>query len=181
MTDSEKVKAMKDKVAGVVEKLKEEGQAVEIVFVRLLNRRARTSDFTMIEARFANVKQASEVRTNFIKKRDSTEMEDINVIPTVRLATRVRIEVMQAVARLIKQNDATVSKTQCLQFVCKPVMKVFRKDSAGNEFPRVMTFIDVVSWALENNVQKQVDLGKAYEKAGSSFRGTLAQHFVIMS
>ena len=61
--------------------------------------------------------------------------------------------------------------------VPKPVIKITRK-SAGSESTRAVLFIKVVSWAKEN--AENVDLMKARDRAGASFRGTLAQHFVLL-
>jgi hypothetical protein len=146
-----------------------------------LNRKSRFPDNTVLEVRFQNETQAKSIRANYVKVRDSEDLENFNITPTVRLATRVRVEILQAVSKLMRQQDSSVSKVHCLQFVPKPVLKVFRKDVRGNEFPIVMSFIDCVLWALENDLEKSLDLKKAYQKAGSAFKGRMPQHFVVMS
>lgn len=181
MKDEERNPIMKQKVESLVSKLREEGQEIEVVFVRHLNRQARNPENTVLEVRFKSEQQAGFVRANFIKKKESPDFENINITPTVRLATRVRVELIQAVARVIKQEDSMVSKTQCLQFVPKPILKVFRKDRRGTEYSTVMTFIDCVVWVMENDLEKKLDLKWAYKRAGSAFKGTLNQHFVLMS
>lgn len=181
MTDQEKIPALKSKVEGFVEILLDEGQTAKVVFVRHLNRKSRNPDLTVLEVKFEDAKQAGTIRSNFIKKRGSPELGDINVTPTVRLATRVRVELLIAIAEVLKKRDPLVTKTQCLQYTCKPVLKVFRKNNAGNEFPSFMTFIDCVLWVKENNCEDQLELKKAYERAGSAFRGSVSQHFVVMS
>ena len=55
-----------------------------------------------------------------------------------------------------------------------------RKSFSGTEVTRTMTFIDAVNWVKENGLLGRMDLTKARERAGSSSRGTLAQHFVIL-
>jgi hypothetical protein len=172
---------MRQKVEDFINPLKEAEQEYEITFVKHLNQHSRNPDNTVLEARFKNEKQASSIRANFIKKKDHADFSSYNVTPAVRLATRVRIEIIQAVARVLKRTDSTVSKTQCLQFVPKPTLKVFRKDNGGNESSRVMSFVDCILWVLENELEKSVDLSKASQRAGSNFRSTMAQHFVIMS
>jgi hypothetical protein len=181
MKDAERVSTMKSKVEGFLSKLKDEGQRIDVIFVRHLNRQARNPENTVLEVRLGNGEQALSVRNKFVKVRDETEWENFNITPTVRLATRVRIEILQAVSKVVKAKDTSVSRTQCLQFVNKPVLKVFRKDDRGNEYFRVMSFIDSVVWIIENEFEKQLDLRKAYQKAGSNFRSTITQHFVIMN
>jgi hypothetical protein len=181
MKDQDRIQMMRQKVEELFDKLKEEGQVYEIIFVKHLNRQARNPDNTVLEVRLGDSKQAGDIRSKFIQKRTSSEWENYNITPAVRLSTRVRVELLQAIGRVIKADDETVSRTQCLQFVPRPVLKVYRKDSRGNEFHRIMTFIDCVIWVMENNLEKSLDLKKAYERAGSNFSGTLAQHFVLMS
>ena len=54
------------------------------------------------------------------------------------------------------------------------------KSFAGTEVTRSMSFIEAVCWVKEQGLLNVVDLKKARERAGSSFRGTMAQHFVLM-
>ena len=104
----------------------------------------------------------------------------LNVSPVVRLATRVRIEIMHAIAELIKKYDRSVTSAYCLQYIPKPVIKVVRKSAMGQEFSRTMSFIEAVSWVKENHLQQSIDFNKARERAGVSQRSTLAQHFVLL-
>jgi hypothetical protein len=181
MRDAERNPLMRSKVEEFISQFKEKDQEYQIEFVRHLNRKSRFPDNTVLEVRFRDEAQARSIRTNYIKIRDNSDLDNFNVTPTVRLATRVRIEILQAVSKLVRQHDSSVSKVHCLQFVSKPVLKVFRKDVRGNEYPTVMSFIDCVIWTLENDLEKSLDLRKAYQKAGSAFKGRMSQHFVIMS
>jgi hypothetical protein len=181
LKEEERNEVMKNKVREVLVKLNIEDPQPELVYVKHLNRQARNPDNAVLEVKLKNKQQAESIRSAFIKMRDSPTVENLNITPVVRLATRVRIEILQAVSRLLKSKDSTVSKTQCLQFVPKPVLKVFRKDNRGNEFPKVMTFIDSIVWVVDNNYENQLDLKKAYQRAGANFKGVIAQHFVIMS
>jgi len=181
MKDDERNPLMKSKVEETIKKIVDDDQEFEVVFVRHLNRQSRSTDFTILEVRFKSEKQAADVRSSFIKKRNSAGLENINITPTVRLATRVRIEILQAIGIAMKKEDSSVTKTQCLQFVPKPVLKVFRSDSRGQEYSRVMTFADCIIWTLENDAEKSLGLKKAYDRAGSAFRGLMSQHFVIMA
>ena len=107
-------------------------------------------------------------------------MDKLNISPVVRVSTRVRIEILHSVAELLKRGDPSISAAYCLQFVPKPVIKVISKSGAGTESTRTMTFIDAVRWVRENNLLNEIDLRKARTRAGSAFRGTMAQNFVLL-
>jgi hypothetical protein len=182
MTGEEKVREMKIRVQGLFNKLQsQEDQEFEVIFVRHLNRQVRGLNNTVIEVKLANEKQAKDLRSAFVlKKKNSSEVDSINIAPVVRLATRVRIEIMHAVAGSMKQSDPTIEKAFCVQFIPKPMIKIVRKDRAGNEVAKNMSFLESVSWVKENNCERTLDLRKAYERAGAAFRGTLQQTFVVL-
>ena len=181
MDEPNKIKAMKDKIMAIIELLRESEQelALELLFVRHLNKQIRGQKSAVIEAKFADAKQTKELRTIFVKKQKSLP-EKINVTPVVRLATRVRIEMLHSIAFLLKRQDRTISSAMCIQFIPKPIIKVVYKSFAGTEVTRSMSFIEAVCWVKEQGLLNVVDLKKARERAGSSFRGTMAQHFVLM-
>ena len=105
----------------------------------------------------------------------------MNVAPVVRVATRVRIEILHSVANLLQRYDHTIIKSMCLQYIPKPVIKIVRRSVSGTEYVRTMTFIEAVCWVEENGLSNSINLSKAYERAGSRFRGTLTQTFVLLS
>ena len=177
MTDTVKIPAMKSKIEEIFESIKEQDQSFEVVFVRHLNKQVRGQKSSVIEVKLADEKQAKELRAEFVKKFKS--FDKINITPVVRLATRVRIEIMHSICFYLKRQDSSVVKASCLQFVPKPVIKVVRKSFAGTEVTRTMTFIDGLNWVKESGLLGRMDLTKARNRAGSSFRGTLAQHFVL--
>ena len=43
-----------------------------------------------------------------------------------------------------------------------------------------MTFIEAIRWVKSNGYVGKIDLNKAYDRAGASSRGTLAQNFVLL-
>ena len=105
----------------------------------------------------------------------------MNINPVVRLSTRVRVEILHSVVDLYKRHDPTVVRAMCLQYIPKPVIKIIRKSAGGTEFARTMTFIEAVCWVKENDYCNAIKLGRAYERAGSAFRATMTQNFVLMS
>lgn len=105
----------------------------------------------------------------------------INITPVVRVATRVRIEMLHSIAQLLKRRDPTVISSMCVQYIPKPVIKVVRRTYAGLQNTRSMSFIEAVSWVKEQGLERFVDLSKAYDRAGATFRSTMAQTFVLMN
>ena len=181
LKDTDKIAAMKAKVAELIELLKEEDQEYEVQFVRHLNNQVRGQKSSVLEVRFASPKQAMAFRAEFAKKQKTVTLPDkVNITPVVRLATRVRIEMMHSIANAIKRYDTSVVRALCLQYIPKPVIKVVRKSAMGQEFSRTMSFIEAVSWVKENHLQQSIDFNKARERAGVSQRSTLAQHFVLL-
>ena len=179
MSEEDKIRAMKATVKEIITNIKDEGQVIEVQFVRHLNQQIKGQKSAVIEVKLADAQQAKILRQEFVKK-FNVFGKQMNITPVVRLATRVRIEIMHSVCFYLKRLDPTIVKATCLQFVPKPVIKVTRKTAAGNESSRTMTFIDAINWVRENNLADSIDLSKARERAGAGFRGTLAQHFVLL-
>ena len=179
MADVDKVKAMRAKVGEIIDSLKEVDQVFEVQFVKHLNKQIRGQKYSVLEVRFPDTKQAKEFRNEFVKKRKSLP-EKVNVTPVVRLATRVRIEMMHSICEVMKHHDNSIIRAHCLQFVPKPVIKVVWKSAAGNELAKTISFIEAVCWVRENGYEKSIDLKKARDRAGAAFKGTLAQNFVLM-
>ena len=180
MNDVDKIKAMKTKIVEIFDLLKAPDQVYEVVFVRHLNSQIRGAKTAVIEVKLADTKQAKDIRTEFVKKRK--ELSDkLNISPVVRLATRVRIEIMHSVADLLKRHDHSISSAYCLQYIPKPVIKIKRRSTpGGQEVTRTMAFCEAISWVQENVLQNVIDLKKARGRAGAAFRATLAQHFVLL-
>ena len=179
MDDPGKIRAMRAKVTEIIDVLKEEGQSYEIQFVRHLNKQIKGARFAVIEVKFPEPKQAKDLRSLFVKKRKSLP-EKMNITPVVRLATRVRVEMMHSIAATIKRVDKTVVNAMCLQYVPKPVIKVARKTVAGIDVTKTMSFTESIAWVKANGLSDRIDLTKAYERAGASARGTLSQNYVLL-
>ena len=179
MSEADKVKAMKEKVMEIVNSIKDPEQTFELLFVKHLNNQIRGQRSAVIEAKFANATQAQDIRKKFVEKHKELGLK-INVTPVVRVATRVRVEMMHSIANLLLKKDLTVTKAMCVQFIPKPVIKVVRKNVGGTEITRTMSFTEAVCWIRAQGLENALDLGKARARLGALFRGTVAQHFVLM-
>ena len=71
----------------------------------------------MLEVKFESEQQASNFRADFVKKqkdKDPNLPAKMNVAPVVRLATRVRVEILHSVANLLQRHDSTIIRAMCL-------------------------------------------------------------------
>jgi hypothetical protein len=107
------------------------------------------------------------------KKKSGLDLGRIFVSNSVNLATRVRVDILKALAK--KVSDTSVS-AHAVPFVSKPVMHVRHVD--GGQGTRTYTYTDAV--AKFGHLLKQVELGEAFRRAGNSFKGQLQQHFVVL-
>ena len=183
-TEEEQIPLIKAKIDAIINAVKQEGKEYKVLFVRHLNKNRRGQLKAVIEVKLEDAKQATGLRSDYVKKQKETDSpidQKMGVAPVVRLATRVRIEILFAVAKLLPRHDLTIVRAMVLQFISKPVIKVVRKSAAGVEFVRTMTFIEAVCWVKENNLGNSINLSSVYDRAGASFRGTLPQTFVLLS
>ena len=183
MTSEERIKAIKDKVDEIIGIVKKDDKVYKVVFVKHLNPQVRGQQKAAIEVKLESEKQASDLRADFVQQRKDKNPdlpEKMNISPVVRLATRVRIEILHSVTNLLLRHDSTIIRAMCLQYIPKPVIKIIRRSAGGNEYARTMTFAEAVCWVKEEGYTSSIGLSRAYERAGSAFRGTLTQSFVLL-
>ena len=109
---------------------------------------------------------------NMLKKKDKVEMGKLFVANSVTLATRVRSDILRAMA-LKCSNDR--EDFFVVGFTSRPVLTVRQKDKSG-QF--ALTFADAISRFGERLTRG--DLRVAYGRAGESFTGQLQQNFVLL-
>jgi len=133
----------------------------------------------MVEVKIDKVEYATEIRKAFAEKRKKEKMtgclEKIFIANSINVGTRVRIEILKAIAKKItnEQDQAYV-----VSFISRPVMHIKLK-SDKNGFPsKSYTFIDTVKQFGAKLIQS--DLLSAYAKAGNAFKGQLEQNFVVL-
>jgi hypothetical protein len=136
----------------------------------------------MVEVRLGKPEFAIAVRKAYADKRKnkqlSRDLESLFISNSVSLATRVRVDVMKAIAREITnaQDLAYVAG-----FTSRPMMHI-RK--AGPPSPSMrplksFSYIDTVS--RYGHLVDVEDLETAYGRAGKSFNGQLQQNFVVLN
>ena len=118
---------------------------------------------------------AEKIRKEFGKMRreGKTVKGGVFVANSVTLATRVRLEVLRAMAKECTDGEYDM---HVMGFTSRPVLHVKRKDGGG-QF--VLTYVDAV--VRYGGRIGESDLRLAYERAGLSFKGQMQQNFVVLN
>ena len=128
-----------------------------------------------IEVRFDSRETALHVRSAFVqtKKANVVDLGTIHVSNVVTLATRVRADILRAVAeQRTRPNKLSLFVSA---FNSRPVVHI---KELPNGPTSVMTFSDVIERFGEDIKQDQLQF--AYRRAGRAFQGQMAQNFVVM-
>jgi hypothetical protein len=134
-------------------------------------------DIPMVEVKLNSVDAATGLRKAFAEKRkegDGKAFGRLYVANSVSLSTRVRIDIMKALAKKISNSNV---KAHVAAYSSRPILHV-RTEGGGPNASRAYTFIDAVLRYGSTLVQQ--DLDEAYRRAGTAFRGQLEQHFVVL-
>ena len=107
------------------------------------------------------------------KKKAGTDYGRLYLSNCVTLTTRVRIDILRAIARKYtsETEDLFVSA-----FASRPVLQVRKK--IENQRTLAFTFVDAIS--KYGAGMREADLGEAYKRAGTAFNGQLQQNFVVL-
>jgi hypothetical protein len=135
----------------------------------------------MIEVKLDKPEHALAIRKAFAVKRKSKvlppDLESLFITNCVSLATRVRIDILKAIAKKVT-NDKDLAYVS--GFISRPMMHIKKVGAPQNVRPlKSFTFIDSVTrfhGALNKN-----DLTTAYERAGRAFQGQLEPNFVVLN
>jgi hypothetical protein len=135
----------------------------------------------MVEVKLDSMVNALAIRKAFADKRKNRKlpqaMESLFVTNCVNLATRVRIDVLRAIAKKVT-NDKDIAYVS--GFISRPMMHI---KSAGNPTAgrplKSFTYIDSIS--RFHTILTRDDLVTAYERAGRAFSGQLEQNFVVLN
>jgi len=162
---------------------------VKIAFVRHLNGHleAQNPSRQMIEVRLGDQKQAATVRRLFGKlskswrlaKRTPANFSGLSITNCITKETRVRIDIMQALAKVIKANsrmDAYV-----IQHISRPLMRVTETFDQGSR-SRSYSFTEAIAFTHTNcpGKLKDQDLLAAYNRAGNKYGPEISHHFVVL-
>ena len=143
--------------------------------------KGKTQAVQMMEVKLDSVENAAAIRKMFAEKRAKKELpkdlDSLFITNCVNLATRVRIDVMKAIARKLstKSELAYVSG-----FISRPMLHIKKLPTTQNARPiKSFTFIDSVT--KFGHLVGRGDLDAAYSRAGNAFEGQVGQNFVVMN
>jgi hypothetical protein len=136
----------------------------------------------MIEVKLDKAEFAIALRKAFAERRKKkdlgAELDSLFLTNCVNLATRVRVDIMKALARRLTNST---DLAYVAGFTSRPMMHIRAAGAPmANTRPlRSYTFIDSVS-RFGRQLTKE-DLETAYGRAGRSFNGQLRQNFVVLN
>ena len=146
----------------------------KIVFLNQMKNKGQ--HIPMVEVKLDSVLHAATIRKTFAeKKKEGKDLGRIFVANCVNPATRVRVDILKAIARKISNKDTAA---HAVPFVSKPIIHVRPTDPKSGQNPRSYSFAEAVT--KFGHLVKQVELGEAYRRAGNSFKGQLEQCFIIL-
>ena len=133
----------------------------------------------MLEVRLDNVKAASDIRKAFAKKSReglTNKFEKIFITNCITKSTRVRVEIMKAIARKLTREG---EMAYVAGFIPRPVLHIKKVVEGKRTFPyKTFTFVDCVT--RFGNLVMDSDLTYAYNQA-LPFDGELEQNFIILN
>jgi len=136
-------------------------------------------EIPMVEAKLASVEAATAVRKSFAEKRkenDGKALGKLYIANSVSLSTRVRVDIMKAIAKKVSNDKESA---HVAAYSSRPILHVKTNQARGDPISRAYTFIDAVIRFGKNLVRD--DLGEAYRRAGTAFKGQMEQHYVVLN
>jgi len=143
----DKISTLKNAVTNVVCSVMDLGDndiKPAILFVKHLNPQVKSS-YRVIDARFEMKEVAGQIRSEFGKKAKAAKaggaiadtLKGVSINMSVTRETKVRIEVLKALARVLTCNSCKELSAFVLQYMPCPMMKVVIKRSENDIFSRI--------------------------------------------
>jgi hypothetical protein len=136
-------------------------------------------DIPMVEIRLNSVEAAIGVRKAYADKRkegDGNSLGKLYMANSVTLSTRVRVDVLKAMAKKITNIKETA---YVAAYSSRPILHVRTKNAKGEDVvTRSYTFTDAI--IRYGHILVKQDLDEAYKRAGTAFKGQMEQHFVVL-
>jgi hypothetical protein len=134
----------------------------------------------MLEFKLDSADKAREIRKNFAQKRIANTLPEsfgkLQVMTVITQATKVRFEIMKAIARQV-ETDKEVGYVPT--YLPRPILHIKGKEVTGpRKHIRSLTFTDAIE-QYGRRVEAG-DLRTAYDKAAWNFQGQMRQHFVVL-
>lgn len=163
----------------------ENGALPKIVFIAHLNPQVR-STYRVVEARFESRQVAAKIREAFGKK--YKEMKTSGIFPdvlkgvgvnlSVTRETKVRIEVLKALAKIVNENTTADCTAFVLQYMPRPMLKILIREGETRTFARTFGYTEAIEHVKAAYPINDQDLFQAYSKAGNM--KNLEHKFVLL-
>jgi hypothetical protein len=134
----------------------------------------------MLEFKLDSVEKAREIGKMFAQMRVAGSLPEsfgkLQVMTVITQATKVRLEIMKAIARLV---DSETKVGYVPTYLPRPILHVKGKVATGpRRHIRSLTFTDSIEqYGMRLGPR---DLSLAYEKAAWNFQGQMRQNFVVL-
>jgi hypothetical protein len=144
-----------------------------IIFTSLGSR--NTATIPLVEVKMDSRELAKKIRKEFSAKgKGGHNFGRVFVANSVTLATRVRVDILKAIAKHYTSDKEIFSSSA---FVSKPVLHI-RSKGEGLRLG-IYNFSDALTCYGENLTAGE--LCEAYKRAGAAFKGQLQQSFVVLN
>ena len=171
-TNTEDRKKWIDDMIGGALNLIEPNSGAHIVSANQGNNKSK--DIPLFEIKMDSKELALKIRKQFAaKKKSGTDLGRLYIANCVSIATRVRVDIMKAMANKFSSDKEVLYVTP---FTSRPMLHLKSKD--GNQRPMAYTFSDAIT--KYGSGLRETDLGEAYKRAGTLFKGQLQQNFVVL-
>jgi hypothetical protein len=178
----QRIEALKGLAAATFEKIIPDFQGKIVYLSQSKQQQQQQLAQQMIEVKLEKAEHAIAIRKAFAdrrkKKELGPELDSLFMTNCVNLATRIRVDIMKALARKLTNNT---DLAYVAGFTSRPMMHIRAAGapSANTRPLKSYTFIDSVSRFGRRLTCE--DLETAYGRAGNSFNGQLTQNFVVLN
>jgi len=178
----QRIEALKSLAAATFEKIIPDFQGKIVYLSQSEQQQQQQLAQQMIEVKLDKAEHAIAIRKAFAdrrkKKELGPELDSLFMTNCVNLATRIRVDIMKALARKLTNNT---DLAYVAGFTSRPMMHIRAAGapSANTRPLKSYTFIDSVSRFGRRLTCE--DLETAYGRAGNSFNGQLMQNFVVLN
>ena len=128
----------------------------------------------LVEVRMSSKEMAMKIRKQFTAKKRENDFGRAFIANSVTLGTRVRIDILKAIAEHYSSDKETMSVSA---FVSRPLLHIRSKE--GGRRLGTFNFSDALARFGAELTEKE--LMNAYKRAGSAFKGQMQQNFVVLN
>ena len=165
------------------------GVDYKLGYVKHLNAKLRAAR-QIIEVTLETEKNGKSIRKAYAdkvklwreKKQFPDRMDGVSITPSLTLATRVRIAMLKAVAKMMRE-EFEETEAWVIQHVARPVLKIEQKDRDGKKILTSYGFAQSLAYIQKEMPEYKFSdqqLFDAYMIAGTRFGPEIGHNFIIL-